>query len=91
MTSKRVLPASILRDLTAEEMAEYRRPFLEPGEARRPTLTWPREIPLEGEPDPAPFSCQFNFECGDERICIDGARSIASQRRIKTRMNITSR
>ncbi len=44
-----VLPASILRDLTAEEHDEYRRPFAEP-EHRRPTLTWPREIPLGGEP-----------------------------------------
>jgi haloalkane dehalogenase len=48
---ERILPASILRDLTEEEMAEYRRPFVEPGEARRPTLTWPREIPIEGEPN----------------------------------------
>jgi len=31
-------------------MDEYRRPFVEPGETRRPTLTWPREIPIEGEP-----------------------------------------
>ena len=31
-------------------MAEYRRPFAEPGEGRRPTLTWPREIPIDGEP-----------------------------------------
>ena len=31
-------------------MAVYRRPYLEPGESRRPTLTWPREIPIEGEP-----------------------------------------
>ena len=45
-----VLPASVLRTLTAEEMAEYRRPFAEPGEARRPTLTWPRQIPIDGEP-----------------------------------------
>jgi haloalkane dehalogenase len=45
-----VLPGSVLRTLTDEEMAEYRRPFLEPGERRRPTLTWPREIPIEGEP-----------------------------------------
>lgn len=44
-----VLPASILRDLTPEEHDEYRRPFTEP-EHRRPTLTWPREIPLAGEP-----------------------------------------
>ena len=36
--------------LTAEDAAEYRRPYLEPGESRRPTLTWPRELPLGGEP-----------------------------------------
>jgi len=47
---ERVLPAGILRTLSVEEMAEYRRPFAEPGEGRRPTLTWPREIPIEGEP-----------------------------------------
>ena len=45
-----VLPASVIRTMTAEEMAEYRRPFAEPGEARRPTLTWPRQIPIDGEP-----------------------------------------
>ena len=45
-----VLPGSIMRKLSEEEMAEYRRPFLEPGESRRPTLTWPREIPIDGEP-----------------------------------------
>jgi haloalkane dehalogenase len=45
-----VLPASILRDLNDAEMAEYRRPFLEAGEGRRPTLTWPRQIPIAGEP-----------------------------------------
>ncbi len=47
---ERVLPGSVLRGLTDEEMAVYRRPFLEPGEDRRPTLTWPRQIPLDGEP-----------------------------------------
>jgi haloalkane dehalogenase len=31
-------------------MAEYRRAFAEPGEPRRPTVTWPREIPIDGEP-----------------------------------------
>ena len=46
----RVLPGSILRDLTDAEMEVYRRPFREAGESRRPTLTWPREIPIEGEP-----------------------------------------
>ena len=47
---ERVLPGSVLRGLTEEEMEVYRRPYLEAGESRRPTLTWPREIPIEGEP-----------------------------------------
>jgi len=47
---ERVLPGSILRDLTEAELDEYRRPFREPGEGRRPTLTWPRQIPIDGEP-----------------------------------------
>ena len=45
-----VLPGSIIRDLDDEEMAVYRRPFTQAGEDRRPTLTWPRQIPLGGEP-----------------------------------------
>ena len=44
-----VLPGSILRTLSDEEMSEYRRPFTEP-KHRRPTLTWPRQIPINGEP-----------------------------------------
>ena len=47
---ERVLPGSVMRPLADAEMAEYRRPFAEPGESRRPTLTWPRQIPIDGEP-----------------------------------------
>jgi haloalkane dehalogenase len=47
---ERILPGAILRTLSAKEMAQYRRPFAEPGEGRRPTLTWPRQIPIAGEP-----------------------------------------
>ena len=47
---ERILPASVIRGLTEEEMTVYKRPYLEPGESRRPTLTWPRQIPIEGEP-----------------------------------------
>jgi len=46
-----ILPNSVLRKLTEEEMNVYRKPFLEEGERRRPMLTWPREIPIEGEPE----------------------------------------
>lgn len=48
---ERVLPGSVLRELTEEEMTVYRRPFLNAGEDRRPTLTWPRQIPIEGQPE----------------------------------------
>ena len=47
---ERILPGSVIRKLTDEEMTTYRKPFIEPGESRRPTLTWPRQIPFEGEP-----------------------------------------
>lgn len=44
------LPRTILRTLTEEEMNEYRRPFADPGEGRRPTLSWARQLPIDGEP-----------------------------------------
>src|SRR5262245_60342371 len=47
---EKILPGAILRKMSDEDMAEYRRPFAEPGEGRRPTLTWPREIPIDGDP-----------------------------------------
>ena len=48
---ERVLPGSILRQLKDTEMDEYRRPFKSAGEDRRPTLSWPRQIPIEGKPE----------------------------------------
>lgn len=47
---ERILPASVMRKLSDAEMAVYRKPYLEAGESRRPTLTWPRQIPIDGEP-----------------------------------------
>ena len=48
---ERILPASVIRKLTDREMSIYRKPFVDPGESRRPTLTWPRQIPVDGEPE----------------------------------------
>jgi len=48
-----LLPRRVLRTLTDAEMEAYRRPYLESGEGRRPTLTWPRQLPIEGEPTDA--------------------------------------
>lgn len=47
---ERILPTAIRRSLTEQEMDEYRRPFVNPGEDRLPTLRWPRQIPIDGEP-----------------------------------------
>jgi haloalkane dehalogenase len=47
---EKILPRSVMRELTDDEMDEYRRPFRNAGEDRRPTLTWPRQMPLDGEP-----------------------------------------
>jgi haloalkane dehalogenase len=49
MFVERVLPGSVLRKLTEAEMMEYRRPYQQ-REDRWPTLTWPRQIPIAGEP-----------------------------------------
>ena len=47
---ERILPGSTLATLSSAEMDIYRAPYVEPGESRRPTLQWPREIPVDGEP-----------------------------------------
>ena len=47
---EQVLPSSVMREMSDAEMNEYRRPFIDGGETRRPTLTWPRQIPIENEP-----------------------------------------
>jgi haloalkane dehalogenase len=47
---ERILPGSVLRKLSDEEMDAYRAPYREAGESRRPVLQWPREIPVDGEP-----------------------------------------
>src|SRR2546426_6027155 len=47
---ERILPASVLRRMTDEEMSVYRAPYRTPGEGRRPVLQWPREIPVDGDP-----------------------------------------
>jgi haloalkane dehalogenase len=45
-----VLPGAIQRQLSDEELDYYRAPFVHPGEDRRPTLSWPRNIPIDGQP-----------------------------------------
>lgn len=44
-----LLPRVVLRGLSEEELAEYRRPFAQPGEGRRPMLSWPRQAPIDDE------------------------------------------
>ena len=48
---EKILVGSIIRQLDQYEMEEYRKPFENPGEDRRVMLSWPREIPIEGQPE----------------------------------------
>ncbi|MDQ0859991.1 haloalkane dehalogenase [Bacillus sp. V2I10] len=43
------LPVNILRELTEEEVVQYHRPFIEPGEGRRPMLSWARQLPFDSD------------------------------------------
>jgi haloalkane dehalogenase len=61
MFVENLLPRAILRRLSDDEMAAYRAPFANAGEDRRPTLTWPRQIPIEGEP---PEVVRVATDCG---------------------------
>lgn len=54
---ERILPASVLRPLASEDMDEYRRPFADAGDGRAPTLVWPREIPVAGQPADVHDAC----------------------------------
>jgi len=47
---EKILPQATARQLTEEELDHYRKPFRNAGEARRPMLSWPRSLPIEGEP-----------------------------------------
>ncbi len=65
---ERYLPGGVLRTLSDAEMDAYRAPFATPGEGRRPTLTWPRQIPVEGQPeDVAAVVAEYGRVDGGER------------------------
>ncbi len=59
---ERILLADSSTGYTEEEENEYIRPFINPGEDRRPTLTWPRQIPLDGEPSEVVEEVRLNAE-----------------------------
>ena len=59
---ERILLADSATGYTDEEKAEYIRPFLKEGEDRRPTLTWPRQIPLDGNPNAVVEEVRKNAE-----------------------------
>lgn len=59
---EQVIPMAVMRDLEPEEMDAYRAPYPDPGEGRRPTLTFPREIPIDGEPSEMAAILEANCE-----------------------------
>ena len=47
---EKAFTAGVIRDVDEETMTEIRRPYMEAGGNCRATLTWPRQIPIAGEP-----------------------------------------
>ncbi|HUO32202.1 MAG TPA: haloalkane dehalogenase [Bryobacteraceae bacterium] len=47
---EKILPQAVIRHLTDEELNHYRSPFRNSGEDRRAMLSWPRSLPIDGEP-----------------------------------------
>jgi haloalkane dehalogenase len=76
---ERVLPSSVLRGLTEDEMAVYRAPFAAPGEGRRPTLSWPRQLPIDGEP--ASVGASTTMAGGWPKVGSPSCSSMPSQAR----------
>ena len=84
---ERILLADSSTGYTEEEKSEYIRPFINPGEDRRPTLTWPRQIPLDGEPsevvDEVRLNAEFHKESDIPKLFINadpGSILIGDQR-----------
>ena len=46
---ERLLLTDPISPMSEEDKKEYLRPYIDAGESRRPTLTWPRNIPLDGK------------------------------------------
>jgi haloalkane dehalogenase len=75
---ERILPAGDPPHLTPEDMDEYRRPYLGGGEDRRPMLTWPRQIPIDGEPDDVVatverYAAWLASEASPRKLFVDAA------------------
>ena len=63
-----IFTGGVIREIDAETMAEIRRPYEEPGEARRPTLSWVRQIPIGGKPE---FVAEFSERLSSWMATID--------------------
>ncbi|GAA5198233.1 haloalkane dehalogenase [Rugosimonospora acidiphila] len=87
MFMEKALPAFMQRTMSDEEMAEYRRPFLQAGDDRWPTLQWPREVPLSGEPtdvhDRIAAYCRWLQEARLPKLFIDADPGVFITGRIR--------
>ena len=81
------LPSAVLRRLTKEEMDHYRRPFAKAGEDRRPTLSWPRNLPIAGEPAEVVKVVNDNgswlAQCDVPKLFINGEPGVIARGRVR--------
>ena len=78
-----VLPGATQRQLSRQEMDHYRQPFANPSEDRRPTLSWPRNIPIDGEPaDAAAVVNKYSKWLADSDQQLEGSHLLSAAGRI---------
>ena len=78
---ERILLNDSANGFSEEEKNEYIRPFKNPGEDRRPTLTWPRQIPVNGSPqaviDEVTKNGEFHKESNIPKLFINADQEVS--------------
>jgi len=84
---EKILPQAMIRQLTSDEWNHYRSPFRNSGEGRRALLSWPRSLPIEGEPPEVEKvvsrNCSWLAESDVPKLFINGEPGTLARGRLR--------
>jgi haloalkane dehalogenase len=84
---EKILPQAVIRQLTNEELNHYRSPFRNSGEDRRPMLSWPRSLPIDGEPaetaEVVSKNCSWLAQSDVPKLFINGEPGTLARGRLR--------
>jgi len=84
---EKILPQAVIRQLTNEELNHYRSPFRNSGEDRRPMLSWPRSLPIDGEPaetaEVVSRNCSWLAQSDVPKLFINGEPGTLARGRLR--------